>query len=270
MTDIYLLRESGGSGRLNNQHLDNCGILGRFWRAMAMLFAVWALAGCASSAPKLGGAAGLRVVQSSELPAPDRTEFMTSPRPYYVGPYDKLIIDVYGMPDLAKREVQVDAGGRITFPLAGSVAVSGRTTAEIEQLMVERLQANYLRNPQVSVLLKDNASQMVTVDGQVGRPGRYPVVGATSLLQVMSLAGGTNDNSKLDDVVIFRTVNGEKLAALYDLKAIRHGQYADPEVFANDVVMVGDNVARRYFKDLLQVVPVITGPLIVAIQSAIN
>ena len=70
--------------------------------------------------------------------------------------------------------------------------------------------------------------------------------------------------------MIFRTVKGEKLAALYDVKAIRHGQYADPEVFANDVVVVGDNSARRYFKDLLQVVPLLSGPLIVAIQSAIN
>ena len=86
----------------------------------------------------------------------------------------------------------------------------------------------------------------------------------------MALAGGTTEYSKLDDVVIFRTVKGEKLAALYDVKAIRHGQYADPEVFPNDVVVVGDNTARRYFKDLLQVVPIIAGPLIVAIQSAIR
>jgi len=269
MTCRLLFCEFGGAGRLNHERLDYCGALGSVWRALAMLLALCALAGCVS-APRLGGDPALRVVHSSELPAPDPAESMNSARPYYVGPYDKLTIDVYGMPGLANREVQVDASGKITYPLAGAVAVSGRTTREIEQLMAERLQANFLRNPQVTVLLKENASQLVTVDGQVARPGRYPVIGEMSLVQVMSLAGGTNDNSKLDDVVIFRTVNGQKLAALYDLKAIRHGQYADPEVFANDVVMVGDNVARRYFKDLLQAVPIITGPLIVAIQSALN
>lgn len=264
MTYHSLLRESGGSERIGRRSL-----LGRFWHAFAMLFALCALAGCASKT-QLGGDSALRVVQTSELPAPDRAEFMTSSRPYYVGPYDKLVVDVFGMPDLSKREVQVDAGGRISFPMAGTIEVSGRTTGEIERILVERLHANYLRNPQVSVLLKENVSKLLTVDGQVARPGLYPIVGEMSLLQVMALAGGTTEYAKLDDVVIFRTVKGQKLAALYDVKAIRHGQYADPEVFANDVVVVSDNTARRYFKDLLQVVPIITGPLIVAIQSAIN
>ena len=92
------------------------------------------------------------------------------------------------------------------------------------------------------------------------------VVGQLSLLQAMALSGGTTEYSKLNDVVIFRTVGGQRLAALYDLKAIRHGQYPDPEVFAHDVVVVGDNTARRLFKDLLQIVPLLTGPLIIAIR----
>ncbi len=62
-----------------------------------------------------------------------------------------------------------------------------------------------------------------------------------TLLRAMAVAGGTTEFSKLDDVVIFRTVQGERLAALYDLNAIRHGKYADPDVYANDVVMVGDS-----------------------------
>lgn len=236
-----------------------------------MLFVVCALAACASTQKQpLGGDPALRVVQTGELPAPDRTEFMTNARPYYVGPFDKLVIDVFGMPELSKREVQVDANGRITFPMAGAVEVSGRTTGEIEAIMAERLRANFLRNPQVSVILKDNASKLVTVDGQVSRPGLFPVAGEMSLLQVMALAGANTEFSKLDDVVIFRTVHGEKMAALYNVKAIRRGQYPDPEVFANDVVVVGDNTARRLFKDLLNVVPTLAGPLIVAIQAATN
>ena len=274
MTNYNALCESGGSERfarcgLSGRFGDFRHMAGRFWRAMAMLLAVGALAGCVSTG-KLGGDPALRVVEANVLPPPDRAEFSINARPYYVGPYDKLLIDVFGMAELSKREVQVDAEGRITFPFAGSVAVSGRTTSEIETVLAERLRANYLRNPQVSVMLKENVSKLLTVEGLVNRPGRYPVVGQMSLLQIMALSGSTTEYAKLDDVVIFRTVNGEKLAALYDLKAIRRGQYADPEVFANDVVVVGDNTARRYFKDLLQVVPLITGPLIVAITSATN
>ncbi|WP_196782026.1 hypothetical protein, partial [Salmonella enterica] len=72
-----------------------------------------------------------------------------------------------------------------------------------------------------------------------------------TLMRAVATAKGTTEFAKLDDVVIFRTVNGQKMAALYNLKAIRQGAYDDPEVFANDVVVVGDSPARRLFKDIL-------------------
>ena len=108
---------------------------------------------------------------------------------------------------------------------------------------------------------------MITVDGQVKEPGLYPVIGKMTLMRAVATAKGTAEFAKLDDVVIFRTVNGQKLAALYNLKAIRRGYYNDPEVFANDVVVVGDSQARRLFKDALQLVPLLTTPLIVALQQ---
>lgn len=224
-----------------------------------------ALAGCAST-PKLGGDPGLRVLEATALPAPERLDQPSEVRPYYVGPYDKLVVDVFGIAELSKRDVQVDAAGKISFPLAGVVDVAGKTPGEIEQALVRQLRANYVRDPQVTVNLKEMVSQLLTVEGQVGRPGLYPVAGQMSLLQAMALSGGTTEFSKLNDVVIFRTVRGQRLAALYDLSAIRHGKYADPEVFANDVIVVGDNKARRLFKDILQVVPVLTAPLFVAID----
>ncbi|MBC7042118.1 polysaccharide export protein, partial [Salmonella enterica subsp. enterica serovar Enteritidis] len=79
----------------------------------------------------------------------------------------------------------------------------------------------------------------------------YPVNGRMTLMRAVATAKGTTEFAKLDDVVIFRTVNGQKMAALYNLKAIRQGAYDDPEVFANDVVVVGDSPARRLFKDIL-------------------
>jgi polysaccharide export outer membrane protein len=57
------------------------------------------------------------------------------------------------------------------------------------------------------------------------------------------------------------------MAALYNLKSIRRGVYNDPEVFANDVVVVGDSQARRLFKDALQVTPALLTPLIYILQT---
>jgi polysaccharide export outer membrane protein len=78
------------------------------------------------------------------------------------------------------------------------------------------------------------------------------------------LAGITAEFAKRGDVEIFRSVNGQKMRPLYNLKSIRREIYNDPEVFANDVVVVvvGDSQARRIFKDALQVAPTLLTPLV--------
>lgn len=230
------------------------------------LFALIALlAGCAGP-PQLGGAPGLTVIDAGHMPAPDRADIMAMDRPYLVGPFDKLTIDVFGIEELSAREVQVDASGRISFPLAGVVEVAGKTPGEIEAQLRALLAARFIRDPQVTVNLKETTSQVVTVEGEVKKPGLYPVIGRLTLLRAVALAEGTTEFSKLNQVVIFRTVKGQDLAALYSLKAIRTGGYQDPEVYANDVVVVGDSQARRTFKDVIQIVPLLTTPLIVGID----
>ena len=86
-------------------------------------------------------------------------------------------------------------------------------------------------------------------------------------MRAVATAGGAAEFAKLDDVVIFRNVDGQQLAGLYNLKAIRRGNYSDPEVFANDVIVVGDSQARRLFRDLIQASPLITTPLIVLFNN---
>ena len=210
----------------------------------------------------LGGSPAITVVSSEGLPEPTRVDLLSSNRPYLIGPFDKLKIDVFGIEDLSK-EVQIDASGRLSFPLIGVVEASGMTPGELADALEMRLQGRYVRDPQVTVNLEETVSQVITVDGQVDKPGLYPVIGRMTLMRAVATAGGTSEFAKLNDVVIFRSVNGEQLAGLYNLKAIRRGSYADPEVFANDVIVVGDSQARRLFRDLIQASPLITTPLII-------
>ena len=205
-------------------------------------------------------------METAELPMPDRTDLIGEDRPYLIGPFDKLVIDVFGIEELSKKEVQTDASGRISFPLAGVIEAAGKTPAEVEELLEGKLRGSYVRDPQVTINLKETVSQVITVDGQVKEPGLYPVVGRMTLMRAVATAKGAAEFAKLDDVVIFRTVKGQKLAALYNLRAIRRGAYQDPEVFANDVVVVGDSKARRLFKDLLQIIPALSTPIVVALQ----
>lgn len=227
------------------------------------------LAACAST-PQLGGDPQLSVIDSAELPAPDRDDLAAGTSPYYVGPYDRLKIDVFGIEELSEREIQVDAGGRMSFPLAGVLEVAGKTPAEIEVALAERLRRSFVRDPQVTVNLKETVSRVVTVEGQVRKPGLYPVIGRMTLLRTIARAEGTDEFSKLDDVVVYRTVGGQRYAALYDLDAIRHGAYRDPEIFANDIVMVGDERSRRLFKDILAAMPAFVTPLVIGLDRLTN
>lgn len=234
----------------------------------------FAAASCAGSRP-LGHGPGstpstssVSIAKAGELPPPERADLFEQNRPYLIGPFDKLIIDVFGIEELSKKEVQTDAGGRISFPLAGIVEAAGRTPAEVEDILEERLRGRFVRDPQVTVNLKETVSQVITVDGQVKEPGLYPVIGRMTLMRAVATAKGADEFAKLNDVVIFRTVKGQKMAALYNLKAIRRGYYDDPEVFANDVVVVGDSQARRLFKDALQIFPLLSTPLILLLRRS--
>lgn len=232
------------------------------------LFAASALSGCAAMTPsKIGGSPGLRVMDTAELPVPSVTDYRGAARPYAIGPFDKLRIDVAGLPELSLLEVQADAGGNIGVPLAGGVYVAGMSTSEAAQAIEDRLRAAHVRDPKVAVNLRETNSQVITVEGQVKMPGQYPALGNMTLLSLVARAEGTSEFARLDEVIIFRTVENQRYAALYNLAAVRRGAYADPAVFANDVVVVGDSPQRRLFRDLLQVVPLVTTPLVIALQN---
>lgn len=227
-----------------------------------------------SSTPRLGGSqgagsggSGVHVAQNGALPPPERSDLFEQDRPYVIGPFDKLNIEVYGVGELNQKEIQIDAGGLISLPLLGTIQAAGLTPQELAHSIETKLRGQFIRDPQVTVNLKETVSQVVTVDGEVKEPGLYPVVGRMTLMRAVAVAKGTSELAKLNDVVIFRTVKGQKMAALYNLKAIRRGNYDDPEVFANDVVVVGDSAARRLFKDALVIAPLLTTPLILLLQN---
>ena len=239
----------------------------RLPRPLAMLaLMAGALSACAST-PPLGGAAGLEVVTADTLPAPQPGQGIYQARPYLVGPYDKLKIDVFGIEELSEREVQIDASGRASFPLVGSFEAAGKTPREIEAELQAALKGEFIRDPQVTVNLEETLSQVVTLDGQVREPGLYPVIGRMTLMQSVATARGLTDLAKVDDVVIFREADGQRYAALYNLGAIRRGIYADPEIYAGDIVVVGESNSRRLFRDILAASPLLTAPIIALLQN---
>jgi len=224
--------------------------------------AALSLAACAS--PQVGQSPDLAYQPGNELPAPTRADVVAADRPYLVGPFDKLKIDVFGVEQLQNKEYQIDASGRLSFPFAGTIEAGGLTPQEISDELANRLRGNIIRDPQVTVNLMETVSQLVTVEGAVNRPGRYPAIGEQTLLETIAVAEGTTDVARLENVLVFREVAGQRYVGAYNLKAIRLGNYPDPQVYANDVVVVGDSAARKLFRDLS---PLLVSPVVVLLQS---
>jgi len=107
-----------------------------------------------------------------------------------VGSGDVLRVTVFGQPDLS-AEVGVNDKGFLTLPLIGGIDVNGLTTSEISAKVADGLRkGQYLKNPEVSVEVVQLRSQMVSVLGEVSRPGRYPIPGHMSVLELLATAGG--------------------------------------------------------------------------------
>jgi polysaccharide export outer membrane protein len=221
------------------------------------------ISGC--STPRLGGSPNLSVVSGDALPPPTPTDLVTPSRAYLIGPYDRLSIEVFGLADLT-RNVQVDASGQFSYPMIGTVTAAGTTAPALAEQLRDALRARYIRDPQVTVNVSETPSQTFTVDGQVEEPGPYPVVGRVTLMRAVARAKGAGEFAALRYVVVFRTVAGQRMAALYDLAAIRNGAYDDPEIFANDVVVVGESQARRLFRDVIQSSGLLLTPIVALLQ----
>lgn len=216
--------------------------------------------------PRLESSPRLTVVQGNGvLPAPDRNDLTASDRPSLIGPLDTIQVDVFNVPELS-RELQVDASGKIAMPLVGTIDARGKTSEELAGRIEDALRRRYVRKPEVTVNIKSSVSQVVTIDGQVVEPGLYPVTNQMTLIRAIASAKGFAEFARQEDVVILRTVNGHKMAALYNVAAIRHGAYDDPPIYANDIVVVGDSPQRRMFRDFVSLSPLLAAPLVAILQ----
>lgn len=213
------------------------------------------LAGCAKPT-KFDPAQISAAKLSDNLAVPNSADRLATAREYRLGPTDKLSVQVFGVQEL-DRTVQVDASGAVTLPLIGEISAVGETTTGLARKIAASYAERYLQNPQVSVSLTEAVSQQVLVDGAVTNPGQYQVSGSSTLMAAIANARGVTDTAKLDQILLFRTTNGERMVARFNLADIRGGRAVDPPVFADDAIIVGSGVGRLGLRDLLLLTPVI-------------
>jgi len=168
---------------------------------------------------------------------------------YTIGPQDVLGITVWGQTDLS-RDYGVDPDGFIPFPLIGRVKAAGSTPKELAAQLTELLGKDYLVNPQVIVAVKEYLSQKVQVLGAAEKPGVYYLTGPTTLLEILSRAGGFASTAG-KQVLLVRNhgaSDGSSAALRLSLEKIQAGDPSEnTRVQSQDIVIVSKAQAYSYF-----------------------
>lgn len=139
---------------------------------------------------------------------------------YRLGAGDVVRISVYQNPDLT-LETRVTEAGVVSYPLLGSVALGGQTVTAAEGLIAQGLRSgNFVREPQVTVVVLQVRGNQASVLGQVNRPGRYALEMADMRLsELLAMAGGTASNGA-DRIIVTGKRNGQPMREVVDLPAL--------------------------------------------------
>ena len=174
----------------------------------------------------------------SDLPAAER--FLdVGGNDYLIGRQDLLEISVFDVEEL-DQTVRVADDGSITMPLLGRLQIGGLTKSELEALIGRLLSDRYVRDPQVTVFIREYESKRIAVSGAVRKPGTYEMLGRKTLLEMISVAGGL-DGEMGREIIIFRPREGGGTERIpVDLHRLVYE--ADPalnlEVVAGDILYV--------------------------------
>ena len=158
---------------------------------------------------------------------------------YVIGADDVLAINVWKEPDVS-RSVPVRSDGKISLPLVGELTAGGQTPLQLEQEITKRL-ANYISEPEVTVIVTDSKSQRINILGMVVRPGTYMLTGSATVLDAIAMAGGFKDFAKQKQIYVLRAnADGTEKRLAFNYKEVIKGQNPEQNVrlLPRDTVVV--------------------------------
>jgi polysaccharide export outer membrane protein len=186
--------------------------------------------------------AGLCALAAGCVPPPARS--LVAPRPPVVdatlGPGDLFDVRVFEEPDLSGT-YRIGPEGTIDYPLVGRVVVAGRLPGEIAEILRGRLR-EFVRNPQVSVLVREMNSKRVIVYGQVQHPGTFPYQDPMTISQAISLAGGFTAMASRETVRISRVEHERQQVIEVNLRQIAEGRAPNRFLSPGDEVYVPERL----------------------------
>jgi protein involved in polysaccharide export with SLBB domain len=172
------------------------------------------------------------VEKSAPIPVADTT----------LGVGDTFEVRVYGEPDLSGT-YRVGAEGTITFPLAGVIAVSGLDPQKLAHAIETKLKDGILRNPQVTVMVKEQNSKKIHIIGQVSKPGTITYTPSMSVVEAITLSGGFTPLAAKNDTTVTRYETGTKTIIKAPVDDIGQGRAQNVYLRPGDII----NVPERIF-----------------------
>lgn len=159
---------------------------------------------------------------------------------YHIGVGDVLEVITWKEPDFSRDQVLVRLDGKITFPLLDDIQAAGQTTLQLKQHLTTLLK-EYLDSPNVTVVVREPASQRFYILGEVIRIGEYPLTKELTIIQAFAMAGGfTEWATKKEIVLIRKDQNGAQRVVKVDYKKLVQGKGLDQniKIQADDTIIV--------------------------------
>lgn len=156
------------------------------------------------------------------------TPAAVDPNTFKIGAEDVIFIQVWREPDFT-RSVVVRPDGKITMPLVGEIQAAGLTPIALGKVVTEAL-TKYLNNPDVNITVLQVNSKRYYIMGEVNRPGSFPLITPTRILEALTNAGGFHEFANTKNITILR--KGQKLK--FNYKDVIHGKNMDQNIYVED------------------------------------
>jgi polysaccharide export outer membrane protein len=159
--------------------------------------------------------------------------------PGYVIGADDLLEIVYWKDKDMSAEAKVRPDGRIALPLINEVVAAGLTPEQLQHKLTEESK-KYMEDANITVVVREIHSRKAFITGEVSKPGPYPLTSPTTVMQLISLAGGLREYANSKKIVIMRSENGRQTSLPFNYKDVASGKKLNQniELKPGDTVVV--------------------------------
>ncbi len=214
-----------------------------------------------------GGTRKPALVEKARIPLPPFQPPTAADLPDYLIDFNDLLEIKFFINERFDETVRVRPDGRITLQRIGDLLVVGRTPGQVDS-MITAAYARIIKDPDITVFVREFGSPEVYVLGEVNRPGPVPFRGRLTALQAVALAGGPSRDAKMNSVLLIRQEDGELVASRWDLKELIKGDIyrGDPPVRPFDIIYIPRTFISKVADFLDAYMPVILAPVDLSVR----